>query len=215
MLGDLDKEAGEFWVENPFLLPGQGENLSAFERNCLFLNTTGDGAPRFLDASFASGADIDSDSRSVIAADFDRDGDLDLLIGSVGGGPLRLFFNQLAQGHRIGIKFVGTTSNRQGIGCRATIRCGQKRLVRDNFPANGFMGTGLSELLVGLGDASTIDELEVRWPDGTRQVFHDLDVNRQYTITQNQDRLHVAPFEEKRPRPATAPPVQPKVFPEP
>ena len=81
-LGEVDKKAGEFWVQNPFLIPRNGGNLSAFEPNRLFLNT-GDNA--FLDASFASSANIDSDSRSVVAADFDRDGAPDLLVGSVGG----------------------------------------------------------------------------------------------------------------------------------
>lgn len=212
VLGELDKEAGEFWVENPFLLPAQGENLSAYERNCLFLNTTGKGTPRFLDASFAAGADIDSDSRSAIAADFDSDGDLDLLIGSVGGGPLRLFLNQLTQGQRITVRFVGTTSNRQGIGCRVTIRCGQRRLVRDNFPANGFMGAGFSELLIGLGTAPKIDELNVRWPTGTRQVFRDLAVNRRYTITETRDQIDVAPLQARLSVPAANQPVPTYIF---
>ncbi len=93
-LGDLDEELGEFWAGNVFSMPRNGDNLSAYERNRLFLNK-GDGES-FLDASFASGADIDSDSRTVVAADFDRDGRPDLLVGSVGCGSLRLFLNRHA-----------------------------------------------------------------------------------------------------------------------
>ena len=80
--GELDAEAGEFWVNNPFLITSSGHNLSAFEPNRTFINL---GDLRFYDASFASGADIDSDSRSVVAADFDRDGAPDLLVSSAGG----------------------------------------------------------------------------------------------------------------------------------
>ena len=83
-LGKVDRENGEFWAGNAFTMIGEGNNLSAYERNRVFLNT-GDGK-EFLDASFASAADIDSDSRSAIVADFDRDGWPDLLVGSVGGG---------------------------------------------------------------------------------------------------------------------------------
>ena len=90
--GDLDVEAGELWVSNPWELMSEGVNLSAYERNRLFFNHEG---REFIDLSYQSGADIDSDSRSAIAADFDRDGDLDLLVASVGGGPLRLFMNQI------------------------------------------------------------------------------------------------------------------------
>ncbi len=74
-LGEVDSEAGEFWVENPFMIRRNGLNLSAYERNSLFLNIAGEG---FIDASFTTAADIDSDSHSVVAADFDRDGAVDL-----------------------------------------------------------------------------------------------------------------------------------------
>ena len=67
-LGAVDRENGEFWAENAFTMIGEGKNLSAYERNRVFLNT-GEGID-FLDASFASAADIDSDSRSAIVADF-------------------------------------------------------------------------------------------------------------------------------------------------
>ena len=40
-LGDVDEEAGEFWIESPFQVPATGHNLSAFEPNRLFLNQGG------------------------------------------------------------------------------------------------------------------------------------------------------------------------------
>ena len=73
-LGDIDSEGGEFWVTNPFEMPVNGMNLSAYERNKLFLNVDG---IRFVDASFASQTDIDSYSRGVVATDFNRDGRVD------------------------------------------------------------------------------------------------------------------------------------------
>ena len=56
-LGKLDRQAGEFWVENPFEIIAGGMNLSAFERNRLYLNLDG---LSFIDASFASSADTES-----------------------------------------------------------------------------------------------------------------------------------------------------------
>ena len=183
VLGQLDHEAGEFWVENPFLMPKRGDNLSGYEHNCLFLNTSQPGNPSFLDASFASAADLDSDSRSAIAADFDRDGDLDLLVGSVGGGPLRLFENRMAQGQRLLLSLRGSSCNRSGIGCRI-------------FPASGFMGTGPIEQNIGLGPATRITRLQVRWPDGTNQEFHDLPVDRRHQVTQGTAALRSLPLEK-------------------
>ena len=163
-LGKIDREAGEFWAENPFLMPSRGDNLSAFERNCVYMNLGGE---QFLDVSFASGADIDADSRSVIAADIDLDGAIDLLVGSVGGGPLRLFANRCDgnNGHVL-IELVGVQSNRPGIGSRVVIECDGRTIHRDVFAANGFMGQGPTALHVGLGNATIIDRMTVHWPSG-------------------------------------------------
>ena len=178
-IGEIDTEAGEFWVKNPFQMPNERENLSAFERNRTFLNLDGNS---FIDVSFASGADIDSDSRSVVAADFDLDGATDLLVGSVGGGPLRLFLNRFPKANYARIRLEGSESNRAGIGARLTATVGSRKLVRDLFPHNGFMGQGPAEIVLGLGDAKTIDRLEVRWPSGKMQVYHNLAANKYFLL---------------------------------
>ena len=180
----LDTEAGEFWVENPFMIASSGHNLSAYEPNRTFINL---GGLRFFDASFASGADIDSDSRSVVAADFDRDGAIDLLVASAGGGPLRLFLNRIPDaGNRIHIELVGTQSNRAGIGARVKVHAGDRRIIRDLFPVNSFMGQSPPEMIIGIGQAETIDYLSVRWPNGSTQEFRDVTANQRITITEGQ-----------------------------
>ena len=182
-LGPVDREGGEFWVKNPFNIPASGNNLSAYERNRLFLNVGGE---QFLDASFASAADIDSDSRAVIASDFDRDGAPDLLVGSVGGGPLRLFLNRFPPANRVRVELVGVASNRSGVGSRVVVEAGGRQIVRDVFPRNGGTGQGPVELIFGLGQAKRVDTLKVRWPTGKTQIFEQLPVNREITITEGQ-----------------------------
>jgi hypothetical protein len=182
-LGDLDVEAGEFWVENPFMMMGMRANLSSYERNRMFLNVDG---KSFIDMSFASAADLDSDSRSVIAADFDRDGATDLLVSSVGGGPLRLFLNRFPKQNSVQIRLVGHQSNRAAIGTRLIAHVGSRQIVRDIFPANGFMGQGPAEVSLGLGSAERIDRLEVRWPSGKTQQFTDVPARRMVRIDEGQ-----------------------------
>jgi len=170
----VDRENGEFWASNPFMIPKMGENLSAYERNCVFLNV---GGRKFINASFASSADIDADSRAVVAADFNRDGAADLLIGSAGGGSLRLFENRIASGNRVlRLKLVGTTSNRSAIGSRVTATVGDRKIVRDLFPADGFSGQSPAEMLMGVDSASKVDKLSIRWPDGKVAEFADVPV---------------------------------------
>lgn len=184
-VGSIDHELGEFWVENPFLLPKSGQNLSAFERDRTFINHEG---KRFLDVSFASQANIDSDSRSVVVGDFDRDGAQDILIASVGGGPLRLFRNRYPKtSNRVRIELTGVTSNRAGIGSRIIARVGERQIVRDAFPSNGFMGQSPAELIIGVDHANRIDELTIHWPSGTKNVFQNVSVNACLQITEGID----------------------------
>ena len=181
-IGEIDEEAGEFWTKNPFQMPNERENLSSFERNRTFLNLDGNS---FLDVSFASGADIDSDSRSVVAADFNCDGATDLLVGSVGGGSLRLFLNRFPKANSSRIRLEGSGSNRAGIGARLTATVGGRKLIRDLFPQNGFMGQGPAEIILGLGDAKAIDRLEVRWPSGKIQIYKNLAANRYFLLKED------------------------------
>ena len=175
-LGEIDAEAGEFWVENPFLMPEQGKNLSAYERNRLYLNL---GGREFLNASFASGADLDADSRAAIAADFDRDGGVDLLVLSAGGGPLRLFRNQVpGRGGYLRVVLQGGASNRSGFGTRLVADVEGQRVVRDVFPAAACLSQSPGEVVLGLGRADRVTRLEVRWPSGTTQQFENLPANR-------------------------------------
>ena len=187
-LGKIDSAAGEFWT-HPFAMPKRGDNLSAYEPNKVFLNIDG---TRFLDASFALLADIDSDSRSVMVGDFDGDRAPDLLVGSVGGGPLRLFLNRFPrEHHRVELSLFGVESNRAAIGARAIIKANGRTVVRDLFPANGFMGQSPARLNVGVGTAQRIDQLTIRWPTGKRQVFQDLPVDCEIAIIEEEEKFEV------------------------
>ena len=187
-LGKIDSAAGEFWT-NPFEMPQQRDNLSAYETNCLFLNVDG---TRFLDASFASQANIDSDSRSVMVGDFNGDLAPDLLVGSVGGGPLRLFLNKFPEGnHRVEVRLRGVESNHSAIGARAIAEANGKTIVRDLFAPNGFMGQGPARLNFGVGTADRIDKLTVRWPTGKQQVFEDLPVDCVIQIVEGAEEFEV------------------------
>lgn len=191
--GAIDKEAGEFWVTNPFRMPAEGKNLSAFENNRLFMNVDG---VSFVDASFGSMANIDSDSRSVVSADFNRDGRPDLLIGSVGGGPLRLFYNQLtseSSGNYVRLTLKGTQSNRSAIGSRIEASVAGQRIIRDVFYQNGCMGQGPAAQIIGVGRAEKIDKLRIRWPNGDWQEFDDLPANSDIELCEGQSKAVVAP----------------------
>jgi hypothetical protein len=201
-IGLIDEEAGEFWVENPFDMPAQGMNLSAYERDRLFLST---GGGRFVDGSFPSGTDSDADSRSVVAADFDRDGAPDLLVASVGGGPLRLYLNRFPEVRRVRLELSSGESGAAAVGARVVAEVGDRRLVRDLFQVNGGAGQGPAELYLGLGTAPRIDRLSVRWPSGREQVFTDLPADRALALVEGRDTVAVAPLASARSGSGTVP----------
>ncbi len=178
--GDLDQELGEFWLENPW--QATEHNMSAYERNRVFLNTRDE---KFADLSHASGgADLDSDSRSVVGADFNEDGMADLLIRSSGGGPLRLFINKFPAANSVKISLRGTASNAPGIGAKLTAVVAGRKIYREMQAANSFLGQSPAEVVFGLQSSDQIDHLEIQWPSGETQQFDALSANAHYLITE-------------------------------
>src|SRR5207244_2627356 len=122
-------------------------NLSAFERNRMYLNV---GGREFLDVSHISGTDSDGDGRSVVAADFRNCGMPDLIVRQVGGGPLLLFENRLPPAHYLTVTLRGAASNRRGIGARLTAEVAGRKIVRELFPSCGYFSQSPSQIHFGL-----------------------------------------------------------------
>lgn len=179
--GTPDLGLGEFWIGNPWLFTPAKRNLSAYERNRVFLNA---GAGQFLDISYLSGADSDGDGRTAVPTDVDRDGRQDLFVRQVSGGPVLLFENHLSAGHYLTVSLRGTTSNRLGVGAEITAEVGKRKLVRELYPTCSFLSQQPYEVHFGLGDATEIDRLAVRWPSGKVDTFRHVPVDRHVRLTE-------------------------------
>jgi hypothetical protein len=185
--GSIDSSLGEFWVSNPWDIVSQGHNLSAYERKRAFLNVRG---RDFVDVSFLTGADSDGDGRSVIAGDFRNDGRLDLLVRQVGGGPALLFENQFPRAHYLTVSLRGTKSNHLGIGARLTASAARMEQTRELYPQNGFRSQMPSRVHFGLGTASKVDRLIIRWPSGAVQELHDVEADRHIIVEEGKDEAY-------------------------
>ncbi len=111
--------------------------------------------------------------RGAAFADIDGDGDLDLWIGE-NQGPTRILENRHAVGGFVRVTLQGKKSNRDGIGSLVTFRIGDQ--VRRDRLVTGTSYLSMNELALtqGLGDRSQIDEIEIQWPSGTRDVYEDV-----------------------------------------
>lgn len=79
-------------------------------------------------------------------------------------------------------QFVGSSSNRDGIGTRVEITVGDRSQMAEVQSASGFQSQSPREVFFGVGGAATIDRVQVYWPSGKTQTFNGLAANRYITI---------------------------------
>ena len=140
-----------------------------------------------VQASAGSGTELPHvNSRGLATLDYDRDGDVDLIVSTYHAPPA-LLRNDLATGRWLRLKLVGDpgqSSNRDAIGAtvRATTASG-RRIWRQVTGGEGFLSMSSLVLEFGLGDAATID-LEIHWPGGQVQTMNGVTADQELLIEQ-------------------------------
>ena len=99
------------------------------------------------------------------------------------GALEHLLVNQVRNGnHWIEIKTVGNTSNRDGIGARLTLKVGKRVLVDEVRCGSSYDSNSDMRVHFGLGAATKIDDLQIRWPSGLVERFANLSVDSIHTL---------------------------------
>ncbi len=136
-------------------------------------------------------------ARGAAYADYDLDGDLDVLI-STSGGPAYLFRNELekargSRNHSLRFELTGSKSNRSAIGALVRVRTAagtQWQMVKSG---SSYCSQSELALTFGLGGAARADSVEAVWPSGARQSFTNIAAGQRVAI------------EEGRPSPTLTP----------
>lgn len=174
--GDVDNDGWEdFFVTN-----GASDETTP---NVLFQNQ---GNGTFADVTAALGGAA-FDGRGVAFADYDNDGDLDLIVTSDVEEPNHLWRNDTDNGnHWIAFHLIGVSSNRSAIGARVEVTTPVRTIVKEVSGGAGRGSQNSLPLEFGLGAATSIDQVTVRWPSGAIQVVDGdrLDVDRFHTLTE-------------------------------
>ena len=145
----------------------------------LFMNNQ-DGT--FTESAEIFGIDDTGEGRGIACNDFDRDGDIDIVIMNHMGKPSyyeNTFRRSLAtQRNFINVRLQGQSGNTSAFGAKVWVQVADSTQYREMRFENNYMSNNAPELHFGLADAELIDEIRVRWPDASETVMNDVDVNQ-------------------------------------
>jgi hypothetical protein len=178
--GDLDLVVANGHIDDTVRnIPG---NVGYAQPPHLFLNDGG--TFRDVAAKVGGGFEQPRVGRGLAVADFDRDGDVDILM-TTNNGPAVLFRNDRTSPNRsVRLTLVGTDSNRDAIGATVRVSCGgvtQTRLVRSG---SSYLSQSELALTIGVGPRETIDRIVVTWPNGRVEDFKNVASGAAYVMTE-------------------------------
>jgi hypothetical protein len=122
-------------------------------------------------------------SRGAAFGDYDEDGDIDIIVNDLDGPPMLLRNDGgNAAGHWLKLKLAGTKSNRNAVGARVTLKTGALIQVDEVHAGDSYLSHSDWRLHFGLGAATKVDELTIRWPSGAVEKLTNVAADRVLTI---------------------------------
>ncbi len=185
---DYDNDGWEdLFVANGHVFPQVDTRPTGtrFRQRSLLFRNLGTGRFREMASDEALGLSQAYSSRGAAIADFDNDGDLDVAVSNMDGG-LSLYRNEGRKGHWLRLRLEGTESNRDAVGTRVTLNAGGSTQIREVRAGSGYQSSDDPRVHFGLGAASEVRRIEVRWSRGRRQVLENLGVDREYVVREGE-----------------------------
>jgi len=138
----------------------------------------------FTNVSASAGAAFNQPfaARGAAFGDLDNDGDTDIVMGVTDGAPV-LLRNDGTKNHWLGISLAGTKSHRAGTGARLIVTDATgRRQMFDASTAGSYLSSSDPRLVVGLGAATGVTAIELRWPSGQKQTVTKPEIDRYMVI---------------------------------
>jgi len=183
-LADLDNDGRpDIFVANGQVYP-QVDRLNVgqkyFQRKELYRNL---GNGKFEEIARASpDLLIGKSSRGASVADFDDDGDLDILVININDRPSFYRNDGGNRNHWIGFRLEGTRSNRSAIGARVEIETGGRRQISYVVSGGSYLSQNDLRVHFGLGEVTRVDRVRIRWPNGNTEESGPVEADRVITI---------------------------------
>ena len=178
---DLFQVNGHIYPE----VDSHGLGTKYLQRTQLFQNL---GNRRFKEITEQVGGPLvtERSSRGAAFADYDDDGDIDVLVVNLNDRPTLLRNDTAGGGHWVTISLTGTKSNRDAIGASVRVTAGGRTQISEVRSGGSYMSQNDRRVHVGLGSAERIDEVQIRWPSGLVEKASGLSVDRFYTAREGQ-----------------------------
>jgi len=167
----------------------------------------GDGT--FCDASEQAGPAILERrvSRGLAVGDLFNDGNMDVVVEDLVGKPMLIRNHGIPGRHWVSFELAGQKSNRMAIGARLKLVAGGMTQTEEIHSGGSYLSQSDTRAHFGLGSATTIESLEIRWPSGKVEIFKALGADKFYSILEGQG---IGPAEAIRPTRPPAPAAQQK-----
>jgi hypothetical protein len=184
---DLDTDL-DLFVANGHVYPmldGFQIGTEFKQYNDMFVNEGG----HFIESHETSGPGFKvlRSFRAAAFGDYDNDGDVDIFLTTLDDVPLLLRNDTPRNGrHFLQVKLIGEKANRDAIGARVTLSYDGKTRIRERKGGGSYQSVEDTRLHFGVGNATKIDTLHVRWPGGTTDVLKDVAVDQVVTIREGQ-----------------------------
>lgn len=138
------------------------------------------GKSHFEDISEQAGAvlNVRTTARGACFGDYDNDGKMDAFVVNLGARGTLVHNVSQNTGHWIGLKLVGSKSNRDGIGARVEVYAGGRRWTAERVAGSGYLSQDDDRMHFGIGTATTIDRILIHWPSGQEQKLENIPVDR-------------------------------------
>jgi hypothetical protein len=148
----------------------------------------GDGRGKLVDVSDSSGPPwrVPHVGRGLAAGDLDNDGKIDLVIVNQNEPATYLHNESRDVGRFIGFRLEGTTSNRDAVGARVTVASAGRPTTAWRTGGGSYLSASDPRLAFGLGDATTAERVEFKWPSGRLDEFRDLKANLYYHVREGE-----------------------------
>jgi hypothetical protein len=207
----------DLFIANGHVYPEveQSAQKTAYKQiNSLFHN---DGKGKFVEVTKSSGDGFQTPyvGRGAAFADFDNDGNVDVVVANNGDPPLLLHNGGGAGNHFVNFKLLGTKSNRDAMGARIRIHAGTLSQMREIYGGGSYLSQSDLRANFGLGSATRVESVEVSWPSGQKQSFKDVAADKFYLIEEGESELGLQHFSHPSsivnpvPAPAKPPPTAP------